>query len=254
MIRVDDTTVSQTARLQSLDRLQQAGESRLLLLHRTVLPGTGHLRHEPAGEARQGGLAVTLDVEPRGVPPLVRFLEVDADVLVRPPVTATTKVDAGAAHEDGNHHAVDLRLDEGDHEEVVLNPIGIQMLPLHLVVVQQPPEERMGGCREASLVEVHEQDDVPRRRLRLRFAGGDDPLLRCGERAQESFGHKAIHASGGHVRALPERHGFFFFGGWIRRLDGLAAAQDVATVKAVVAEKVRGPSSPSFISLLFSSL
>ena len=145
-------------------------------------------------------------------------------------------------------------LTQGDESGDILNPIGIRMLQLHLVVVQQPPEERMGGCREASLVDVHERDDVPRWRLRLRFAGGDDPLLRCGERAQESFGHKAIQASGGHVRALPERHGFFFFGGWIRRLDGLAAAKDVAMVKAVVAEKVRGPSSPSFISLLFSSL
>jgi hypothetical protein len=92
------------------------------------------------------------------MPPLVRLLEVNVNVAVVSPVTAAVEVDASAAHGHGHRHTIDLHLDEGDGEEVlpqlkywrdaeeafaegdeggdILNPVGIQMLQLHPVVVQ----------------------------------------------------------------------------------------------------------------------
>jgi hypothetical protein len=63
----------------------------------------------------------------------------------------------------------------------VLNPVVIQVLQLHLVVVQQPSEERMDRRHEAPFMEVDEGDDVPQWWHRL--PAGNDPLLRRGERA-----------------------------------------------------------------------
>ena len=42
----------------------------------------------------------------------------------------------------------------------VLDPIGVQVLQLDLIVVQQTPEERVGRNHESALVEGHEGDDV----------------------------------------------------------------------------------------------
>ena len=42
----------------------------------------------------------------------------------------------------------------------VLNPIGIQMLQLKPIVVQQPLEESVGRSREPTLVEGDEGDDI----------------------------------------------------------------------------------------------
>jgi hypothetical protein len=36
----------------------------------------------------------------------------------------------------------------------MLNPIGIQMLQLNLIVMEEPQEEAMGGCRKLMIVEV----------------------------------------------------------------------------------------------------
>ena len=54
------------------------------------------------------------------------------------------------------------------HEECchVLNPIGIEMLQLDLVEVQQPLDEFVGGGREPMLMEVGQQHHVAIRRER----------------------------------------------------------------------------------------
>jgi len=51
-------------------------------------------------------------------------------------------------------------LAQRDEGRDVLNHVGIQMLQLKLVVVQQPLEESVGRSREPTLVEGDEGDDV----------------------------------------------------------------------------------------------
>ena len=51
-------------------------------------------------------------------------------------------------------------LTQGDEHRNVLDFVGIKVLQLHLVVMQQPPKELMGGGGESPLVEVSEGHDV----------------------------------------------------------------------------------------------
>ena len=59
----------------------------------------------------------------------------------------------------------------------MLDPIGIKVLQLHLVVMQQPPKELVGEGGESSLVEVSEGHDVAIRRQSARREdhGGQGP-------------------------------------------------------------------------------
>jgi hypothetical protein len=45
---------------------------------------------------------------------------------------------------------------ESDEGRDVLNPIGIQVLQLNLVIVEEPEEEAVGRSREPALVEMRE--------------------------------------------------------------------------------------------------
>jgi hypothetical protein len=58
----------------------------------------------------------------------------------------------------------------------VLNFVGIQVLQLNLVVVQQPPEGSVGRNREPVLVEGDERYDIAVRRRRCIIVARNDPL------------------------------------------------------------------------------
>ena len=79
----------------------------------------GRLLHEPAGEAWQEGYLLVLEIEPGGMPPLFRCLELPhLDVLLLAAVTAAAQMNATAAHGMVRGHAIDLGLDDGDQEEI----------------------------------------------------------------------------------------------------------------------------------------
>ena len=103
------------------------------------------------------------------VPTLVGFGELAGHVLGRP---LPPEVDAHASHWHRGLSASLLLLDQGDGEEIspqlkvglnpqiplvhrdegrdVLDPVGLQVLQIDLIVVQQTPEEWVGRNRERS--------------------------------------------------------------------------------------------------------
>ena len=69
----------------------------------------------------------------------------------------------------------------------MLNPIGIHMLQLNPIVVQQPSEESVGRSCEPTLVEGDEGDDLAVGRRRHILATRYDPLHRRGPCAEKAF-------------------------------------------------------------------
>jgi hypothetical protein len=53
-----------------------------------------------------------------------------------------------------------VALAQRDEGRDVLDPIGIKVLQLDLVVIQEPSKEPMGRRHEPALMEVHEQHNV----------------------------------------------------------------------------------------------
>ena len=68
-------------------------------------------------------------------------------------------------------------LTQGDEHRNVLDFVGIKVLQLHLVVMQQPPKELVGGGGESPLMEVSEGHDVAIRRRQCVLIAGQPPLL-----------------------------------------------------------------------------
>ena len=62
----------------------------------------------------------------------------------------------------------------------MLDPIGVQVLQLDLIVVQQTLEEWVGWNHESALMEGHEGDDVAIGRCRCILTAGHKPLHRIG--------------------------------------------------------------------------
>ena len=88
----------------------------------------------------------------------------------------------------------------------MLDPVGIEVLQLDLVVVQQPLEERMRADREPMLMEGHEGDDVTVGRHRHLMAGNQQ-LHRVGPPAKKTVLDEALYARVGDVRVIPRLHG-----------------------------------------------
>ena len=89
----------------------------------------------------------------------------------------------------------------------MLDPVGVQMLQLNLVVVQQSPKERMGRNHESALMEGHERHDVAVGRCRHLLMTGYEALHRVGPPMEKATLDKALHACVGDVRAIPRLHG-----------------------------------------------
>ena len=68
-------------------------------------------------------------------------------------------------------------LTQGDECRNVLDPIRSEVLQLHIVVIQQPPKELVGGDGESLLVEVSEGHDIPFGWRRHVLITGQPPLL-----------------------------------------------------------------------------
>ena len=93
----------------------------------------------------------------------------------------------------------------------MLDLVGVQVLQLDLIVVQQTLEERVGRNRESMLVEGHEGDDVAVGRRRRILTIGHKPLRRIGPPMEKTTRDDSLHACMGNIRAVPRIHG-----GWRR--------------------------------------
>ena len=155
----------------------------LIFVLDTPLPRLWDLFDDAPGDRWQGGGNVVLDIKPMQMPPLVGGRQSHRRVLADPVVL---EVDAGASHRciqlllllslllegDGEEVPPQIKvgtdpqesLTQGDERHNVLDSIGIKMLQLHLVVVQQSPKKLMGRGGESPLVEVSEGHDVSLRR------------------------------------------------------------------------------------------
>ena len=97
-------------------------------------------------------------------------------------------------------------LAQGDKRCNVLDPIGGKVLQLHLVVIQQPPKERVSRYGESSLMEVSEGHNIPFGWQRLVLIIGQPPLLGDGQRAKEATANEALQALRGGVGFAPRLH------------------------------------------------
>ena len=89
----------------------------------------------------------------------------------------------------------------------MLDRVGIQVLQLDLVMVQQPLEERVGRNHEPALMEGHEGHDVAVGRCRHLLTTGHEPLHRLSSPTEKTTLDEAIHARVGDVGAIPRLHG-----------------------------------------------
>jgi len=97
-------------------------------------------------------------------------------------------------------------LTQGDECRDVLDPIGSQVLQLHVVVMQQPPKELVGGGDESPLVEVSEGHNIAFGRRRHVLIAGQPPLLSGSPRAKKAVANKALQALEGDIGSAPWLH------------------------------------------------
>ena len=160
----------------------------LVLLRDAPLPPLLRgLFDQASGELWLRGGGVILMVEPLRVPPVVGCRELHGRVLTD---LIVPKLDVDAPHRhvqllptallplpleaDGEEIPPQVKVGADplesfahrDEHHHVLDLVGIEMLQLNLVEVQQPPEEFVGGGREPTLVEVGKRHHVA--------SGGDD--------------------------------------------------------------------------------
>ena len=77
----------------------------------------------------------------------------------------------------------------------MLVPIGVQVLQLDLIVVQQTLEERVGRNHESALVEGHEGGDIAVKRRRRILMAGHKPLRRIGPHVEKTtLDEPSMHA------------------------------------------------------------
>ena len=88
----------------------------------------------------------------------------------------------------------------------MLNPIGIKMLQLHLVVIQQPLKKHMGRDDESPLMEESEGHNIPLGRQWLVLITRKQPLHEGGQRAKEAVVDEALQALRGNVGSTPWLH------------------------------------------------
>jgi len=80
------------------------------------------------------------------------------------------------------------------------------VLQLHIVVIQQPLKELVGGSGESPLVEVSEGHNVALRQRWHVLIAGQPPLLGGGPRTEETAVDKALQALEGDIGAAPRFH------------------------------------------------
>jgi hypothetical protein len=75
----------------------------------------------------------------------------------------------------------------------VLNPIGIQMLQLDHVVVEEPQEEAVGRSCKPVIMKVHERHHVAIGWHQEVMAVGHYPLVCSGPRAKKAMVDESLH-------------------------------------------------------------
>jgi hypothetical protein len=175
---------------------------------------------------------VVPEVKPPALPPLVRRHKGGRDVLLRAPLPQLE----GAAT--GPHHHADLLFPRRQGEElrgedmgpqilVGVNPqktltnrrkdgrlrngVGVEVVQLHPVVVQERPHETAHWHSEPPLVEGDETNHIPRRRSRVGLARRGHPLrLRVTrEGTEQTIGNKGlqiVHHDGGERPRVTRRN------------------------------------------------
>ena len=88
----------------------------------------------------------------------------------------------------------------------MLDSIGIKVLQLHLVVMQQPPKELVGRSGKSLLMEVNEGHNVAFEQRRRVLIAGQPPLLSGGSRAKETMANEAHQVLEGDIRSAPWFH------------------------------------------------
>ena len=94
----------------------------------------------------------------------------------------------------------------GDKRRNMLDPIGIKMLQLHLVVIQQPPKKSMRRYGESPLMEDSKGHDIPFERRRLFLITRQQPPLSSGRRAEEVAADEALQTPRGNAGSAPQLH------------------------------------------------
>jgi hypothetical protein len=89
--------------------------------------------------------------------------------------------------------------------------VGVEIMQLHPVVVQERPHEVARWHSEPPLMEGDETDHIPRRRSRVRLARGGHPLwLRpIGEGTEQTIGNEGLqilHSNGGERPRVARRN------------------------------------------------
>ena len=97
-------------------------------------------------------------------------------------------------------------LTQDDECHNVLNPVGIKVLQLHLVVIQQLSKELMSRYGESPLVEVSEGHDIPFGRRRLILITRQQPPLSSGRWAEEAAVDEALQTSRGNAGSARQLH------------------------------------------------
>jgi hypothetical protein len=85
----------------------------------------------------------------------------------------------------------------------VLDPVGVQVLQLNVIVVQQPSEESVRGHRQAALVQGDKGNDIPILRHRLILVVRYKLLICSGPRTKEALPDKALHLRMSDIRMRP---------------------------------------------------
>ena len=88
----------------------------------------------------------------------------------------------------------------------MLDPVGVEMLQLDLVIVQQPPKKFVGGGREPTLIEVGNRHHIAVERRRQILLTEQQPLLGRGPYMEKTMTDEAFHALEGDVGAAPRIH------------------------------------------------
>jgi hypothetical protein len=114
MISPDDYSAAEAMALQVRDGTKERGKPLLFLVYRPPRPRRRSCRNRTAGEERERGGILVLDVEPPRVPPFVGLHGGDGQVLLGP---RPAKMDSSTSYR--GRRSVSF-LDQGDGEEVPL--------------------------------------------------------------------------------------------------------------------------------------
>ena len=118
-------------------------------------------------------------------------------------------------------------LTQGDERRNVLDSIGITVLQLHLIVMQQPLKELVGRGGESPLVEVSEGHNIAFGRRQRILIVGQLPLLSGGPCTKKAAVNEALQELEGDIRSTPRLHqtigvdGCELDGGWDAKAEGL---------------------------------